>query len=316
MRCPQCHGIDVRELNDGLWQCQGQVIVNAVPPGLGGNAGAVPIPIYGRCGATFSLEDEQRAQRHRETQSARRDSEAKLWFERDQLNKDPETRKRIAELAQKLINARSEDTVGVIVDVKVPRTLPFLKAKHGRAEVYRAWPIGKSSKGEPAIREGMAITRDGKLVSVSHKSPSVQFSPSLQWVDPARSDFRGNITGQIFFDDFDRFPYALVLQRLEREWRATVHQSDSEKPAEAPSLPVRGKALSERDIRKLGRLYDKLGALKRANDRQLDFYGTPDNPRERGRPSRAARKSFAQQRRNEAEMQRLQNEIDRIEGLI
>lgn len=51
--CPVCGGSESRLLAPGFHECCSRVMVDAAPPGLGGNMGFVPIPIYDRCGHRY-----------------------------------------------------------------------------------------------------------------------------------------------------------------------------------------------------------------------------------------------------------------------
>lgn len=49
MRCPSCGGTTFEVVRPGTLRCVTERVVNAVPPGQGGNFGVQPIPIYGPC---------------------------------------------------------------------------------------------------------------------------------------------------------------------------------------------------------------------------------------------------------------------------
>lgn len=53
VRCPACYGQQFKVLSPGRLQCTTELIIDAVPPGIGANRGYVPIPIYGPCNGIY-----------------------------------------------------------------------------------------------------------------------------------------------------------------------------------------------------------------------------------------------------------------------
>src|SRR3954462_11392773 len=101
MACPQCHGRAYQSIGDDLYACASRGIVNAVPPGQGGNHGVTAIPIYDVCPARFTAAayqrmDELLAERER---SAARSREAAAVASRE--------RARVEKFHTDVNNARS-----------------------------------------------------------------------------------------------------------------------------------------------------------------------------------------------------------------
>src|SRR5579863_5920909 len=61
IRCPSCGGSQFEVVSPGRLRCTSKTIIDAVPPGQGGNIGTAPIPLYGRCGTVFTQQDVERA---------------------------------------------------------------------------------------------------------------------------------------------------------------------------------------------------------------------------------------------------------------
>jgi hypothetical protein len=51
--CPSCRGTDLRQITPGLFECISQIQVGAIPPGVHGNPGYLPVP--GPCGHRFQV---------------------------------------------------------------------------------------------------------------------------------------------------------------------------------------------------------------------------------------------------------------------
>lgn len=198
--------------------------------------------------------------------------------DRQRVHEDSQTEYRIAELARHLITTRPGDSRPIVVDVEVPQ--PLGRSKAGRAEVYRAWPIGRMEFSVPSNKENneeheAGVNADGRLVILTNATPSVAFSKALRWRDPA--DW-GQPTGRHWRAD--------VLSALE----LAATREATAASAELPMSNLSGRALSPREKRNLSRLQQKAFELTCEWQNSLNLYGTKERPRVQGKPSRQVRR--------------------------
>jgi hypothetical protein len=80
---------------------------------------------------------------------------------------------------------RPGDTQAVVTDVEFPEASGGHKV--GRAEVYRAWPVGRLRfwGQENSYEADAGVKANGNLVVLRHDHPTVALSRSLRWRDPA-----------------------------------------------------------------------------------------------------------------------------------
>ena len=181
LRCPSCLGDVFETLGPGQYRCTNRVVIDAVPPGMGGNLGFAAIPIYGNCGRGFDEQTGQHAAaRMAETQAANeRERQAVLaaakYRAAEQENLD---RRKIAALAA----LRAAENPG-LRQRHVPnyRRLSFadrffrLLREDAPADVEPAWLIGVYTWVRPGQRGSdtfeqldTGYTPSGRYVPMNH----------------------------------------------------------------------------------------------------------------------------------------------------
>jgi hypothetical protein len=165
--CPVCGGTERVELAAGFYECRSQRLVNAVPPGMGGNAGISPIPIFGPCGTRYPLmqvDDAGRIDRER------RAAEERAARERAELD-----RLRQARIAQGTpgfpVGECSGRTMSAALERLVPGELHRYVIRYRRISPkvnYRHW--------------GPAVTVEGWAFAISRTA----------WESNAGSGYRGH----------------------------------------------------------------------------------------------------------------------------
>lgn len=295
MICPRCRGTTFHDLGGGQYSCAGQILVDAVPPGMGGNAGPAPIPLYGPCGHTFTRSEGERALPQLQPLAAQSHQTTEARFDRHRLHEDPSTPAEIARLAKELITTRPGGTVPVVVRVEIPG----LRRRHGFAEVYRAWPVGeyKYYWKDATFEFDMAIASDGRPLRLNGPGvstrempkPSVRLTPAMRWSDPVQ-------------EPKDHFWRASVLQALSTALAAPSSAEDSSVPA----VDLEGVPLTAAAGRKLAQITQQKFQAGYRYRTLRDLYGTPAQPARHGSPDSSTRKAWRQ-------MEALQNRFNRFE---
>lgn len=209
---------------------------------------------------------------------------AQIRAERQRVHDDPAAPGRIAELARQLISSRPGDTEAIVTSVEIPGA--FGRHKVGRAEVYRAWPIGPMSfwGKENSFEAEAGVNADGNIVILRPDRPTVAFSPSLRWrdpadnLDPAATDWRAH-----------------VLARLEADFLREPTPASTTRRVE----PVVGRALSRQEQTRLEQLQRKALSVRMGWETNYRLFGTEARPAIQGKPTRHNRKMWKQMRDQE-----------------
>lgn len=297
MGCPACGGTIRVDLGGGRFHCRSQVVKNAVPPGQGGNAGPAAIPIYGDCGHTYTLDDERRADSARVAAAEQHRRENERLFEFQELDRSPDTPKRIATLAAELIDTRPGATRPLVIPVDIPSLIPLRRPRQGYAEVYRVWPIGSFDYWwkDGSFTAEMGVTRQGIVVALTNYVPTVTLTSTMRWFDPA--DHPPDIKNHQW--------RVTVLRKLEMDLSTPPSASDTVRPE--PQL--QGRALSYSALLRGERVQNKISATSHEILRLTNLYGTRVKPAQQGRPSGNARLAWSRierlERKNEQRNQRL-----------
>lgn len=293
MACPNCGGHSAEARGDGTYQCTSRRLVNAVPPGQGGNYGLTAIPIYDVCGAVFTAAASERV---RETQVAEADAQAQRARrratdderirarreaeDRAAIEQLPETRALIAALGKALIRDRPAGARPVLREVWVPSRIPFKLDKRAWAELDKAWPVDsfpfahRAKHGEELIiDEPVGVTAAGRVVKLWGSGPGLAYRNRPSAGIPMEKRFRlthaeeGDTTEGLFPADPRRL--GAVLERLEKDCAAPAADAHE---AETPSV---AKPLSAGSIRKIEQLRRKVWKASMEISRLEKAWGRP-----------------------------------------
>ena len=228
---------------------------------------------------------------------ARQDAKEKAAQAARRSGAPPEAPRSIADLAAHLIETRRAGTVAIVADVEIPSRIPGVAPKSGAAEIYRAWPVGSFEYyyKDGRMTADWAVTRDGKMVSYTKRSPSVVLDARMRWRDPAAHS--PEIAAHAWPE--------LVLARLQADADAPVEASAR---GPAATEPLVGKPLSRRQQFRLAEINGQMSKKASRYQNLVHLYGTPDAPDRHGPPDRHARKAFAEQAQLEREYEALQKE--------
>lgn len=208
------------------------------------------------------------------------------------MDNDPNTLDEIQQTAAELIRRWPTKARPVVVEVEVPG----LRSRTGRAEVYRAWPVGEFRYHckDSNIPYQLGITADGKQVELKDVQPSVTLTNKMRWHDPVKSPS-------------DHQWKVRVLSQLQRELEALTAEDDAGggPHAEAPQSRLVGRTLTRSDSLKLSRLVNDLAQTRIRYRNIYDLYGTSTNPKAHGSPSWHVRKRWR-------ELERLQRQNDSL----
>lgn len=305
MGCPLCGGRARVILVDGRFQCMTHRVVDAVPPGVAGNAGITPIPLYEPCGHVFDADQERQADVWRAEQAKTAAADSAARFARQQTDQDPGTPKRIADRARQLIHSRPAESRPVVVEVEIPSRIPFTKPSIGYAEVCRAWPIGPYEMRVKDYQQTaeMGVTEEGAIVVLSSGSPSVALDSRMRWFDPRQRAL-----------DIATHQYrAKILETLERALRQTPVHGDVGVPA---SAQIVGHPISHRSLVRISRLKDKRVAIYYEYKNIAGLYGTRRMPTRQGKPDRHTLKEWRRMERLDARWVSLGRRINAAGGGI
>jgi hypothetical protein len=166
LRCPKCGSTNYAVDPPGRLRCLARVMIDAVPPGLGGNHGLTPIPIYGDCGMFFTEQEAREAAAAFAHKAERRQAQAQ----------EVERHRREQAAAEADLERRYEATIIALKAAGNPglqqRRVPgryYLSpvarffgrvGKEGLVDVEAAWPIGTVTWIKPAAPHGCFFTED------------------------------------------------------------------------------------------------------------------------------------------------------------
>jgi hypothetical protein len=183
VRCPVCLDANFETISPGRFRCTSNVVLDAVPPGMGGNVGVTPIPLSGSCETLFDTQAGVAA--------AARHAQARAAAERDRKEKAEDAARRAAEQedlqerkASALARLKAAGNPG-LVQRRVPGRyhLSFSARIFGKVgedrpvDVEPAWPVGSctwvrsGSHGVDNFEElETGFTPTGRIVPMEYKT--------------------------------------------------------------------------------------------------------------------------------------------------
>ena len=189
---------------------------------------------------------------------------------------------RIMERVRFLLHTYPNDAVSIIVEVHIPSSLPGIRPRVGRAEVFRAWPIGKHQYlyKDSLVWAEMAINKAGRVVHLprQQEAPNVTLTSEMRWHDPPSGAPWGKWK-------------AKVLEQLERDAAGRVGRGPEK---DVPATLV-GNPQSARSSRKMWNLVQRRNVLLGKYRTMCGPYGTRERPLQHGRPTRSAQKRWREQ---------------------